>query len=229
MLQKTETSFALERDAEADDIPTEEFFTSLINFVRRQLLVILSVLAITVSLGVVYLITTPHSYTAQASIIIDTRKQSFQQPGGDTGDIAIDTGVVDSQVEILKSEKISLAVINELHLERDPEFVGRGGGALGTIHDLIAPNRSASEFELMRRTVAAFGDRLTVKRLGLTYVIQIGFVSRDPDRAARIANAVADAYIFDQLDSRYQATRLASIWLQERIKELRLQASSADQ
>ena len=43
-----------------------------------------------------------------------------------------------------------------------------------------------------------------------------------------IANAIADAYIVDQLESKYQATRRASVWLQDRIKELRQQASDAD-
>ena len=43
-----------------------------------------------------------------------------------------------------------------------------------------------------------------------------------------IANAIADAYIVDQLEAKYQATRRASVWLQDRIKELRQQASEAD-
>src|SRR5262249_25602584 len=51
--------------------------------------------------------------------------------------------------------------------------------------------------------------------------------SRNPDTAARIANAVPDAYILDQLDAKYQATRRASVGLQDRMPELRDQASTA--
>ncbi len=43
-----------------------------------------------------------------------------------------------------------------------------------------------------------------------------------------MANAVADAYIVDQLEAKYQATRRASAWLQNRIRELRDQASAAE-
>ena len=69
---------------------------------------------------------------------------------------------------------------------------------------------------------------MTIKRLGLTYVIQISFRSYDAEHAAQIANAVADAYIVDQLEAKYQATRRASVWLQDRIKELRDQVSTAE-
>ena len=76
--------------------------------------------------------------------------------------------------------------------------------------------------------MSAFQSRLSIKRIGLTYVIQINFRSYNPERAAQIANAVADAYIVDQLEAKYQATRRASAWLQDRIKELRDQVSTAE-
>ena len=68
----------------------------------------------------------------------------------------------------------------------------------------------------------------SITRVGRTYVLDIGYTSHDPARSATIANAIADAYIVDQLESKYQATRRASGWLQDRIKELRKQASDAD-
>ena len=43
-----------------------------------------------------------------------------------------------------------------------------------------------------------------------------------------IANAVADAYITDMLDAKYNATKRASLWLQDRIRELGTQSSSAE-
>ena len=73
-----------------------------------------------------------------------------------------------------------------------------------------------------------FEDRLTVSRVGMTYVIEIGFKSIDPDRAAQIANAVADAFIVDQLEAKYQTIRGATAWLQDRLNELRGQASAAE-
>ena len=81
---------------------------------------------------------------------------------------------------------------------------------------------------MTRHAVQAFQDRLGIRRIGLTYVIQISFRSYSPDRAAQIANAVADAYIDDQLESKYQAARRAGVWLQQRLRELRDQATTAE-
>src|SRR5262249_4514891 len=43
-----------------------------------------------------------------------------------------------------------------------------------------------------------------------------------------IANAMIDAYIFDQLNAKYQSNRRASDWLQERLQALREQAAAAE-
>ena len=69
---------------------------------------------------------------------------------------------------------------------------------------------------------------MTIKRVGLTYAIEIEFKSLSPKRAAQIANAVAEAYVVDSLDAKYQTTRRAAAWLQDRLKELREQTASAE-
>ena len=51
-----------------------------INFIRRQYVVIAIAVALTTLLGVVYLITTPPSFTAYARMLIDTRKQQVMFP-----------------------------------------------------------------------------------------------------------------------------------------------------
>ncbi len=68
---------------------------------------------------------------------------------------------------------------------------------------------------------------MTVKRLGIAWVFEISYEATDPNRAAEMANAVADAYIADQLEAKYQATRQASAWLEGRIKEVREQNLAA--
>ena len=76
--------------------------------------------------------------------------------------------------------------------------------------------------------MAAFADRLKVGRVGFSHVIEIGFSSRSPERAAQIANAVANAYIVDQLEAKLQANRTAATWLQERLQQLGEQSVAAE-
>ncbi|MCK1707683.1 MULTISPECIES: polysaccharide biosynthesis tyrosine autokinase [unclassified Bradyrhizobium] len=231
MLQVNKPTSEINRGyAEAESSPTQTL-SSYIETVRRQFPTILTIVSACLILAVLYLFTAAPLFTSTASMVIDTRKVQLFQQQSVLGDVAVDSATVETQVEILKSENISLAVIRDLHLVDDPEFTGGGGGLLGTvigsITGMFSSGDAPSEFELTRKALERFEKNRTIKRVGLTYVMEIGFTSRDPQKAAKIANAIADAYIVDQLEAKYQATRRASVWLQDRIRELRTQASAA--
>ena len=199
---------------------------SFFEIVRRQLPVFLVVIPCAMTLGLLYLLTTQSSYTAVAMMVIDSRKiPAFQQQQQAMGDMSVDTAAVATQVEILMSENISLAVIKDLKLNEDPEFVGHDTGLIGALFHLISSTfdsgTAISEFELQRHALAAFESRRQITRIPLTYVMKISVRSRDRGKAAQIANAISDAYVVDQLEAKYQSTRRASTWLQDRIKSLR--------
>src|SRR6202012_4168251 len=90
-----------------------------------------------------------------------------------------------------------------------------------------APASEPSKDDLMRSAVGVLRSNLNVTRVGRSYIEKIGYTSLDPAKAAKIANAFADAYIEDQLDAKFEATHRASVWLEQRIGELRKQASDA--
>jgi polysaccharide biosynthesis transport protein len=202
-----------------------------INFLRRQYVVIAIAVTLTTLLGVVYLMTTPPTFAAYARLLIDTRKQQLlfpQQPM--TWDF-MESAMVASQVEVLKSENVARAVVRENHLTEDPDIVGPANDLWGTVRAAIfgaPPPEVRSETELTKRAVGAVMGGVSAKRVGLTYVIEVGFQSRSPNSAARIANAVVDAYIRDQLDAKFQATGRATAWLRDHIAELKEQSANAD-
>ncbi|MCK1546323.1 polysaccharide biosynthesis tyrosine autokinase [Bradyrhizobium sp. 179] len=231
MLQVNRPSSEINRDyAEVESSPAQTL-TSYVEIVRRQFPTMVAIVSACVILALLYLFTAAPQFTSTAQMVIDTRKVQLFQQQSVLGDIAVDSATVETQVEILKSENISLAVIRDLHLIDDPEFTGSGGGVLGAVIDfaskILSDGHPATEFELNRKALETFEKNRTIKRLGLTYVMEIGFTSKDPAKAAKIANAIADTYIVDQLEAKYQATKRASVWLQDRIKELRTQASAA--
>jgi polysaccharide biosynthesis transport protein len=199
-------------------------------FLRRQYPVLIFCALLVIALGYLYLRVTPAQYTAHATMIIDTRKGQFFQTQSILADAPNDSAQVESQVQIVKSENVAVSVIKELHLTEFPEFVGSDTGTFDIVRGLLGgtPRPQRSEFELMRQAVNVFDKDLDTSRVGLSYVLDIGFTSTDPDRAAQIANAVADAYIVDQLDAKFQANRRASNWLQDRVSGLRDQAAAAE-
>jgi polysaccharide biosynthesis transport protein len=197
---------------------------------RRQLQLIVLVVLLSCALGGAYILTTPKRFSSMAEMVIDSRKTQLLQQQNPMGiDAPIDSAMVDSQVEIMKSESIALAVIKDLHLKENPEFVG-GGGLISAILNMLSlgAGDTPSDLALTRAAITRFQSGLTVKRRLQSYVIEIAFQSEDPALAAQIANAVPEAYIVDSLEAKYQASRRAATWLQDRLNELRAQASAAD-
>jgi succinoglycan biosynthesis transport protein ExoP len=220
-----------------DYLSLEELFRIFTGFLYRQYPVIGVAFLLIMALAAVYLFTTPPSFTAVAKLMIDSRKvQPFQQQM--IGDISPESWSVDSQVEVLQSENVALAVIKGLHLTEDPEFVAPNDGLFSTIKGLVlnplvlnpfgSSEGQPSEFALIRDAIGRLQSHLKISRAGLTYVMNIGFRSHNPQQAAHVANAVAEAYINDQLDAKYQATRRAGDWMRDRIKELRDQSTNAE-
>lgn len=207
---------------------------------QRRFLVVGCLMGLT--LAVSYLALATPLYTSTARILIDTRMNQNLQAQKIVEDEHVDTSVVDSQVQILSSESIILPVIKSMNLTHDREFVGPpdalGPKILWQITKLISSLKQSlgpkdvstvdADTFLERTAVQTFLKRLTPKREQLTYVIDIAFASEDPNKAARIANAVADAYIAVNLEAKYRSTRMASQWLQDRLIELKVQATDAD-
>jgi succinoglycan biosynthesis transport protein ExoP len=218
-----------------ESFSVSELIERLTGFLTRQFAVFIFVTACAMALGFVYLFTSPALYTAHTNLVIDSSKVRVlqQQQGQALGDVPVDTAQVETQLEVLKSDGVSLAVVNDHNLTKDPEFMaGRGRGMLNAILNFafgrFGPSEATSESVLTRRAVGILKGNRTVTRVGRTYVLDIAYTALTPGTAATVANAIADAYITDQLESKYQATRRASAWLQDRIKELRTQASAAD-
>jgi succinoglycan biosynthesis transport protein ExoP len=209
-----------------------EILQTLTLFVRRYSLTIGVTTLATLGFAFVYLSTATPTYTAAATLILDMRNVLFTQQKSMVTDIALDSAFVESQVEVFKSKSVLSAVIDKLQLLQNPEFVGSTGGLIGDLGQAIGRRLNTveppSEFELRERTVRAMEGRLGVKRVGLSFIIEVSFRSIEADLAARVVNAVAEAYLADAAGARVQAARRATVWLQESLKELRDQTIAAD-
>src|SRR5690348_13157269 len=106
---KREQSPSFDTFAEAPALA--DSFQSVLEFLRRQFRVIAVAVTTAVALGLIYALTTPPMYTATASLMIDTNKVQLFQQHSMFSDMPLDAGMVESQVEILKSETIALAAI----------------------------------------------------------------------------------------------------------------------
>ncbi len=202
--------------------------SAIVRICRRQWPVIAGVTLVAMLLGLGYVMTAQPKFTASGLVMIDTRKNQLLSTQQVVGDQLLDASGVESQVEILKSESVALSVIRDLKLMDDPEFNSGGGLIQAILGRLFSDDASVSDYVKERTAVSRFKTDLQVKRVGVTYVIQVDFTSPSAAKSAQVVNAISDAFMVNELESRYQATKRASRWLQDRIKELREQASEAE-
>jgi Mrp family chromosome partitioning ATPase/capsular polysaccharide biosynthesis protein len=230
-------SASLEAASEAGDIGLSQ----ILAFIRRRRLpIIVSVLAC-LAAGLAYLAVTPAQYTAQTALLIDTRKLSIFDEGNVFEDSALSSAAVETQVQILRSSHIAEAVVTQLGpLAADPDLVGTpstlgaikssiSGFVKGLVGSKAAPGPAqpqlSPEEKAKRQAMAAIMANLKVARQGLSYVINVGFTARNPVLAADVANAVASAYLEDQIAGQFTTAERASNWLQSRIEDLRKQSN----
>ena len=194
-------------------------FEFILDFVRRRALVI-TVFSLLMSIaGAAYFFMVPAPYAAVATLEIDTRRFHLFQHPENLGEKLIDSSAaVESQLEVMKSENILLKVSEKLHLTNDPEFAR--GYTIPIFGSLLA-RESIPQSTRTQNTIHVLQSGLTVKRLGMAYIIEIKYQSIHSERAAQVANAIAEAYIADQLDAKYEATRQGSKYLEGRLAELR--------
>lgn len=131
-----------------------------------------------------------------------------------------------TQAEILKSRALAAKVIDKLKLTAHPEFDPRQREAPFWRRSLDqlgigADNSEWTEDGLRKAVLSGFLSRMTVEPVRLSQLIKVSFESPDRDTAARVANAIADTFIENDMEARYQMTKRATDWLNERLSGLK--------
>lgn len=183
-------------------------------FFKRYALTIWAATLVGVAIAAVYVFFTVPLYTARTQIIIDPSLPQVLRESNNDAIFSIDNAQVESQLEVLRSERIANAVIDKLGLETNPEFKS-------------GLKKGGDTFSTRRAILTLFETNLSVRRVGLSYAIEILFSSASPTLAAEIANATAEAYVAEQVAARAQAVHLSGQWLEERIDQLRRQMNKA--
>lgn len=201
-------------------------FHRVLEFVRHHRRSILGGSAVGVGLAFVFLLLAPPVFTAKTQVLLDPALPGVIQEES-TAPTTMDSQKVETELAVLRSEEISLAAIEQLNLADDPEFDVR---MWSDYLPAWAVSQARSERAERRRSqivLAAFRNNLNVRRVGVSYAIDIFYTASDPEFASRIANGVAAAYVKFQINSRNEAARVGSKWLEGRLIELRSSMNSA--
>lgn len=149
----------------------------------------------------------PKHYDASVTIQIDPRQRSAAAIAADSSEPKTGQPTIEAEIKTLQSEPIIRRAVEAIHLESDPEFKSHGPAAL--LARLFLGGTPLTDTE------AAVYDRLTVSRLRNTLLVSIRISSSDPVKSARVANAVADAYLKDQAEDNWSLQTATAMMGQE--------------
>jgi len=129
---------------------------------------------------------------------------------------------IETQYKILKSRTLAKSVMAKLNLAERAEF-----RRSWYQQELDPPRRGQ---DLNPPVVRRFLDAITVSPGKGTRLVDLSVDSSDAEVAARAANALADAYIEQNLAAKWEATQKASEWLTRQLAELKakLERSETD-
>jgi capsular exopolysaccharide synthesis family protein len=136
--------------------------------------------------------------------------------------------IIQTQAKILQSDSLALSVIEDLHLEQTEDYKQKWS-PIDWVFGLFAPagkpdpRGSSLENSPHRRmrVLKIFHRKLTVRPVAGTRLIDVEYLSPDPQLAAAVVNHLLQGLIEKGFQARYDATMQASSWLSSQIADLR--------
>ncbi|HKS63699.1 MAG TPA: exopolysaccharide transport family protein [Xanthobacteraceae bacterium] len=203
----------------------------LIRVMQRRRKLIMWVAAVPVLIALLYSVLATPLYTASTQILIDPRDRRIVSNEVTPETLAADGGVavVESQLLVITSDTVLRRTIARERLDTDPEFGGAPTGLAGLMRDALATvgiGGEGGDAEL--KALRQLKKRIGVKRSDKAFVAEVYVTSEGREKSVRIADAVAQAYLDDQTESRANAAGRASAALGGRLDALRTRVQEAE-
>lgn len=204
-----------------------DIVANLLGLAKRQYLAIALFAGAGLALGFLYLFLTPRVYVAKAELLVERGMRPTVTQQTVMAEAPFDASFFESQIKILESERLAREVVRKLELQKYAEF-SAPSGPFGAFQSLLTRGE-LSQSELEDRAVTVFLSRVTAKRVGVTFFIEISFEANNAALAESIVNTLGETYVADRIGARVENARKANEWLKGRLDELRRQSSVDEQ
>lgn len=171
-------------------------------------------------------------YLATAQLYVDPRELQLvdRELTPRSQDISGLAMVVESQARLITSNSVLMQVIQQTHLDKDPEFGGSSNGTMATLLGLFGLEMRSTAGPKLGQMAALenLNRHVNVKKTDRTFIVDIDVWSYDAAKAAMLANAISDAYLEEARNSQSVAARRATSDLSGRLKELQERLRNAE-
>jgi polysaccharide biosynthesis transport protein len=195
-----------------------------LNFVWRHWMFIASVAALVFVIAVVYLARATPLYTATTQVLLEPPRKAPTDTGSTDYYQFNDFSFIENQLAIIRSDSLLRRVVVKERLAVPPPTAKEPQST-----EPSKESPTSAEDESILDGINSLRGALAVSRSGQAQVLNISITWTDPARAAQLANAVANAYVVNQLDARFESAKQASGWLSDRLVELRQQLRDSEE
>jgi polysaccharide biosynthesis transport protein len=198
--------------------------------------IILGILLLTIGAAAALFATTTRLYKSAAQIQVlkesaDTLSMDTMMGPESSSDAVESNIILQTQAQILQSDSLALQVVRELNLEKSPDFRSHFS-PIGWVMGLFAPAGIPDPVNVPleqapgRRTavIRAFESHLKVSPVSGTRLINVEYLSTNPETAAAVVNQLVQDLVEYNFQTRHNATREASVWLGNQLHDLRKQS-----
>lgn len=191
-------------------------------------------------------------YSASSVVMLESREESVVDLGNVIGGLGTDTTAVNTEVEVLKSRLLLGKVVTRLNLTEDPEFnpvlrapspmsqrkdrlmdllkgLFGGGTSEAEAAAAVPEDRAVVERRKHERAINMLLGRMTVQNVPLSLVFRINVQTESAAKSALIADTIAELYILNQIETKFEATEQATTWLTQRVSSLQADLEQAEQ
>lgn len=199
---------------------------------RRASWIVVAVL-LCLGIGLAFSLMSTPRYVASARLIIDPRGlrvlDNELQPTVQTSEAITD--LVESEARVLKGSGVLNRVVDRLQLVDDTELNGAPQSILGRLRAVIralVPSSNAVPNDPRAKVLSNLDERVAVRRIERSFVVEIYMTSADPAKSARIANAIVDAYVAQSADSQSEAARRSGAAIGANLDEMQKRVRDAE-
>lgn len=207
----------IDQEIASQDSGLPEIVARIRDTLRRRWMVMAAVTAVILALGVALVLMMTPQYSTEARVRIDPARNPLQEKRQVQD--ALSPEAIETEVSSINSLDLARKVVRSLHLDMDPEFT-KGIEAPQGMTLTAADRETAVAGNVL--------NKLNVGRDKLTYILSIGFTSRDAQTSARVANAFAAAYIAGKVGSDAGTAEKQAVFFRQQLEKLGAEIRDAD-
>jgi capsular exopolysaccharide synthesis family protein len=202
-------------------IESERSLVSYWHILVRRRWIIVTVMAVLVTLVAIASFKNKPIYRATAAVEVDSETPQVQTLNDSYQQFPMDQDFLRTQLQVLKTDNLAWRTVERLKLGENPSFSPSDEN-----NNNNDPNYSEHrKMQLIRQ----FQGSLAVDLVPGSRIVQVSFESTDPALAANIANTLVDNYLDYNFREKYDATRQASGRMEEQLDELKAHVERSQQ